>query len=97
VVSEDESQNGTGLTWGRRILRIKTGFLPVLMGKGIHYYSVFKDALPEDCRILDCSLNFRSIHDADELVLLLESSDWEPIDGVPAPEVRPDFVKHHCP
>ena len=97
MVSVNQSQNGMGITVGRRILRIKTGFLPVLMGKGIHHYSVGKDALPEDCRIVDCSVSFRSTHGADELVLLLESEDWELAEGVPAPEVSPVLVQNHCP
>jgi hypothetical protein len=82
---------------GRRILRINAGFLPVLMGRGVHHYSVFKNALPEDCRVVDASVNFRGIDGADELVLLLESDEWEPTMGAPVAAIKPSLVRHHCP
>jgi hypothetical protein len=96
VTTQDQSQTSAGLMVGRRILRMKTGFLSVLMSKGVHHYFVDRDALPEDCRIVDASVNFSATLGAEELVLLLESEEWEPIEGVPAPEIKPLFIKHHC-
>jgi hypothetical protein len=97
MTNHDHNRAEMGCTPGRRILRINARFLPVLMGRGIHHYSVFKDAIPEDCYIIDAAVNFRGSHGIGELVLLLESEDWEPIEGVPVPEVKPSLVRHHCP
>lgn len=80
---------------GRRTLRMSTAFLPVLMGKGIRHYSVHKDALPEDCRIVDATVCFRSAVGGAELVLLLESEEWGAVEGLP-PEIKPSLIKHHC-
>ena len=82
---------------GRRILRMVPGFLPVLMGRGVHHYSVHKDALPEDCRIVDATMCSRESEGSTELMLLLESPDWEPTEGEPVPEIKPSLVRHHCP
>jgi hypothetical protein len=80
---------------GRRVLRISARFLPVLMGEGVHHYFVGKDALPEDSRVVDASVNFRATHGADELVLLIESDYWEEAVGVPAPVIEPLFIRRH--
>jgi hypothetical protein len=86
-----------GDTMGQRTLRINTRFLPVLMGRGIHHYSVFRNALPEDCCVVDASVTIRESGGDSELVLLLESSEWEPSNGAAAPEIMPSFVRHYCP
>jgi len=90
VASQDHNQAGATPVMGRRVLRISTGFLPLLMGKGLHHYSVFKDAVPEDCRVLTAKI------EGGDLVFLVESEEWGPSDGTLAPEVRPCLVRHHC-
>jgi hypothetical protein len=78
---------------GRRILRISADFLPVLMGKGKHHYSVQQDIIPDDCRIINATIDFRG---PTQLVLLVESQEWEEAqDGSPFPEITPLFVNDY--
>ena len=93
MVNQEHRQFEASPKMGRRTLRIVAGFLPALMSRGVHHYFVGGEPLPDDCRIVDASMSFRETPGAQELVLLLESEEWEPIAGVPAPEVRLSFVE----
>lgn len=78
---------------GRRTLSIASGFLPVLMGEGVHHYSVHKDAVPMDCRIVDARMDGGGRN----LILLLESGEWEgPSKGEICPPIDPTFVRNYC-
>ncbi len=81
---------------GRRAIRMSSRFLPILMRHGAHHYSVTRDALPEDCRIVDVGMNFRAVPGASDLILLLESDEWSEEAGIPAPEVKPLFTERRC-
>lgn len=78
---------------GRRTLQIASGFLPVLMSKGVHHYFVGNDAVPDDCRIVDAWM----ADDDRSMILLLESEEWEWLQDGSTPRIEPMFFKHHCP
>ncbi len=74
----------------RKFLRIGSGFLPMLMGDGLHSYRVTKDPLPADTVILGATMEpgLRAV------VLLLESPSFpETIEGSPYPEIEPQFTR----
>ena len=78
---------------GRRILRLHAGFLPVPMSKGVHHYFV-GGGLPEDCHAIEATV--KPDLNGGELVLLLESDEFEHVSGAETAEIHPSFVKHHC-
>ena len=78
---------------GQRTLRIASSWLPVLMSSGNHHYWVGKDAVPEECNIVNAGLNF----DGTELVLTLESEEWGDVLELPRPEIKPTFIRSFCP
>jgi hypothetical protein len=92
MIAEQFSQVATG----RRVLRLSSSFLTIMMTKGVHHYSVQGDALPEGCRIVEASMQVSSEDGSEELVLIIESETWPTSDALSAEDIRPCFTKHYC-
>ena len=73
----------------RRILRLDSGFLPVIFGRDIrHSYEVVSDGLPPDTKIV----NARMSDDFRDLLILIESDEFSEVsDGERIPEITPAF------
>lgn len=70
----------------RMTLRIGSGFLPVLLGEGLHSYSVIKEPLPADTEIVGARMS----DDMRNLILLLASESFpETAGGESYPEIFP--------
>jgi hypothetical protein len=87
---------------GRRTLTITDTFLPVIFGDrdAVTSWAVIENPLPEDARIINAQMRFIGMN-WQELVLLLESSEWDPPeDGHPYQEhklVFREFLDHRVP
>jgi hypothetical protein len=70
-----------------RLLTIGDGFLPMVFGGGDHHYSVVRDGLPADARVVGCR------HWDWRLELLIESESFDVVpDGQPIPAIEPIFL-----
>jgi hypothetical protein len=77
---------GETVFYRRKVVRLGLSFLKQFFTDGPHAYSVIRDGLPEDARILNVRMDFSCRH----IDLLVESDSFEPIlEGSSYPELCP--------
>jgi len=73
----------------RKVLRIASQFLPMLLNQGFHAYRVVSDSLPSDARVVNCMMNF-NLH---SFSLLIESESFPEVpEGESYPEICPTLT-----
>jgi len=79
----------------RKILRMSTSFLPLLLGRDTrHLYEITSDGLPPDTRVVNVRMSSNFVN----LEFLLESDEFEEVpDGIEYPEIEPKFTTIRLP